>query len=652
MIVSVNLNSIPFLSSTDSTRTSMSSKQIQQTLTSLNTEIPYVIGSDYNSLTNPSQFGIRLAEDDGEVVYKNLDIMVVQYKNFDKVIDIYIPPIQKVSGIFATKLRFSLDVGSKFKKGDILASYDCFLNGIPSYGYNVFTAFMPFFGFNHEDAITISESFAERARYSAVEKVFIPIYEYTLLQEFYKDQENSYTYIPSIGQHIKDDVVCCTISSRDAALSNYDSLKNKIQTTLKTMSLSDLLSFGFSGDSKFMINKIRTKVENGIVSGIKIHRFKSPKTQCMIDQKLENILDQLYLKYGEFVSTIYNDLSKQFNYQYVRHILKKYYVYVDKSTGSRGVISLNNLSYILELEISKDCKTTIGDKLANRYANKGVVSLILPDDLRPIGLTSNKPVDLIFNPFGIFSRQNLGQLLEAIISKTVMYCDNYIKTNPNDVKQVITWLNDSTIQKIDSDYSQRIKTEIIDNLDDENFKRQFINNIKQSNLFIEAPSFAKIDINYLLKDLVEYKEPVLIKKDLIKYMKQKLKINTPFPNEDVQINNILCAPIYIQKLSKLVAKIINARDFGSVRSVTKQPTKGRARGGGSRVGQMELESMLASGCDLAVKEILTVKSDWTAGKKDLIRQLVLDGEYNLPENRSIKSRTKEVVDIQLEFLKE
>jgi len=117
------------------------------------------------------------------------------------------------------------------------------------------------------------------------------------------------------------------------------------------------------------------------------------------------------------------------------------------------------------------------------------------------------------------------------------------------------------------------------------------------------------------------------------------------------LENIFCAPIYIQKLSKLVSKIINARDFGSVKSITRQPTKGRASGGGSRVGQMELEALLASGCDLAVKEILSVKSDWSAGKKDLIRQLVINGEYKLPENRTIKSRTKEVVDVQIGYLK-
>jgi hypothetical protein len=65
-----------------------------------------------------------------------------------------------------------------------------------------------------------------------------------------------------------------------------------------------------------------------------------------------------------------------------------------------------------------------------------------------------------------------------------------------------------------------------------------------------------------------------------------------------------------------------------------------------------VEAMLAAGCDLAVKEILSVKSDWSAGKKDLLRQLISDGEYKLPENRTIKSRTREVVDLQLAYLKE
>jgi hypothetical protein len=186
------------------------------------------------------------------------------------------------------------------------------------------------------------------------------------MQEFYKDCQDSYIYFPRIGQQIKNDIVCCLVAPRDSALSNYSDLKNKVQMALKNMTLSDLLNMGFSGDSKFAIDKIKTKVEDGVVSGIKIHRFKKTNTQIMIDQKLEGLLDQVYLTYGTFIVKEYNNLLTKFNPQYMKYILNKHYVYHDKTRGSRGEISLNNLCYLIELEISKDCKTTIGDKLANR----------------------------------------------------------------------------------------------------------------------------------------------------------------------------------------------------------------------------------------------------------------------------------------------
>jgi len=309
MIVSVNLNTIPFLSSTDSTRASMSAKQIQQALTSLNCQIPYVIGSNYRTVTETSRMGIILAKDDGKVIYKNQDIMIVQYYNLNKVQDIHIPPIKKTSSNFGTKLRFSLDEGAEFHKNDTLAEYDCFINSVPSYGYNVFTAYIPFFGFNHEDALVISESLSQRATVNLIDKVYIPIYEYTLMQEFYNDVPNSYIYFPSVGQKIKDDIVSCLITPKESSTSNSADLKNRVQMTLKNMSLSNLLSFASSDNQKFIIDKIKTKVANGIVTGIKIHRLKKPDEINMIDKKLETILEKLYMKYITFISETLNDLG-------------------------------------------------------------------------------------------------------------------------------------------------------------------------------------------------------------------------------------------------------------------------------------------------------------------------------------------------------
>jgi len=652
MIVSVSLNTIPFLSSTDTTRASMSAKQIQQSLTSPNCQIPYVIGSDYKTITETSKMGIILAKDDGEVIYKNQEIMIVKYHNLNKIQDIHIPLIKKTSSIFGTKLRSILNTGQKFQKNDILAEYDCFINGIPSYGYNTFTAYMPFFGFNHEDAIVISESLSKRFTVNTVEKVYIPIYEYTLIQEYYNDNTNSQPYFPNIGQQIKNDIVAYIFSPKENVISNNNDLKGQVQIALKNMSLSDLLNFKLTENPKFISTKIKTKIPNGIIKGLKIHRFKKSEDIDMVDKKLQQILEKLYLKYIEFISDTLDDLGKYFLKSYIELILKKYYIYHDKSKGTRGDINLTDMCYLIELEISKEDSTYIGDKLSNRYANKGIISLILPDELRPYAIESDKPIDLIYNPFGIYSRMNLGQILEGIVSKSVMYCDEYIKSDSGDTKEIINWLNENVIKFINPTYSEKISNELIPKLDEKEFHDKFVKDIKTSNLFIEAPCFAEVDIKNLIHKSINYKETILIKKELIKYIKHKMKININLPEKDVYLKNIFCSSIYVQKLSKLVSKIINSRDFGKVKSITRQPTKGRASGGGSRVGQMELEAILASGCDIAIKEILSVKSDWSAGKKDLLRQLISDCEYKLPENRTIKSRTREVVDLYLQYLKE
>ncbi len=653
MITSINLNSIPFLSSTDATRASMASKQIQQTLTSLNTEIPYVIGSEYRYLTDNSPMGIIIAEDDGKVIFKKDDLLIVFYSNLNKLEEIHVPPVKKTHGNYATSLRYCIDADKEFKKGDILVTYDCFINDIPTYGYNVFTAFLPFFGFNHEDAIVISESFANRAIIKFVDKIFIPIYEYTLMIPFYQNVLNSYIYFPSVKQQIKEDIVCCILSPKgtDNILVSSATMKANVQNMLKSINLSGLLSLEDIDNTKFVVNKIKTKLENGIINGIKIHRLRKPSEIHMIDKRLQQTLDKLYVNvYGKHITEAYQTLMNKFDTKYTEYILRKYYICRDRR--KRGNINLTDACYLLEIEITKEDKTYYGDKFCNRYANKGVVSLIVPDELRPIALESNQPIDFIFNPFGVFSRMNLGQILEILISKPVLYCDTLIKQQPEKTKEAITWLNENVLKYIDKNYYDRVQQQIISNLDDDNFRNQFAKSIQETNLFVEAPCFAEIDIRNLIRNKISYKETILLPKELITFMKQKLKIELPPIDKDIYIPDVFCGPMYIQKLSKLASKIINARDLGVVKSITKQPTKGRAKSGGSRLGQMEIEALITNGAELAIKELLSVKSDWSEGKSDLIKQLTTTGEYHLPDNRTIQSRTKEVIDTQIKFLKE
>jgi hypothetical protein len=145
LITSVNLAGTPFQSSTDSTRLQMASKQIQQTLTHHNCQIPYVIDDNYDQITRYSNLGIALAKESGKVVFRNSDIIIVNYRTLG--VEIHeIPPLKKTHGIYASQLRFALNKDDKFNKNDVIFEYDCFNGGTPSWGYNVFTAYNIFFG--------------------------------------------------------------------------------------------------------------------------------------------------------------------------------------------------------------------------------------------------------------------------------------------------------------------------------------------------------------------------------------------------------------------------------------------------------------------------------------------------------------------------
>jgi DNA-directed RNA polymerase beta subunit len=661
LITSVNLCGTPYQSNTDSTRLQMVSKQIQQTLTHINCDIPYVIDQNYDKISKYSKTALQFAKDNGSVLFKNNEIIVINYDH--KGLEIHeTPTIKKTHGVYASRLRNIMDQNTKFKKGDIIFEYDCFSNGIPSWGYNTFTAYDNWFAYNHEDSLVISESFAEKAKVTMTEKIVLPIYEFTILDPIYNNSDD-FVYFPNIGRTLNKNILCQSFipKTRTDEIFNITNIKNQVVKMLKSMSLSDYIKMNQKETeiSQFKKEVIKTKIENAKISGIKIHKLK-PGVK-LLDKKLNNVLESMFNTYGNFIIDTYNDLNGIFDESFSKEILKKHYVYqYDSKRQSKSnlenTINLKECVYILEFEIIREDSSSLGDKFSNRYAGKGVCSLILPDELRPIAMESNEPIDIVFNPFSVYSRMNLGQILDGSIAKTVKYCDQHIRHDPDSVKEVITWLNDNIIYHLseDKDYHTSVRKEIVDQLDDSVFKEKFINNIKNQHLFIEGPSFSHINLKKLNENLIDTNESMLIKKETIKYVKEKMKLKSDFViTGDIVRKNIYCVPMYINKLFKLTKNIVNARDFGQVKDVTQQPVRGRARGGGSRLGQMEIEGLLSSGCELAVKELLTVKSDRNEEKRKLVKEIIEQGEFNMTlDTDSTGGQTKKVVSAILNFLKE
>ena len=651
MITSINLSPIPFQANTDSTRLQMSSKQIQQSLPSLNCEIPYVIGNNFEHLTNNSINGIFKAKNDGYVVYTNDEIIILYYEH-NETEHRHVPPIKKSYANFASRLRFKLKTGDKFQKDDIIYEYDCFRCGIPCPGYNIFTAYMPWFGYNHEDGLVISESFANKAKLTLIDKIYVPIYKFSLLKPIYINDANSFVFFPGVDQKLaNDDMLCVNLIPKQ--IDKYKSIqevKYDLIAELNKLNLSQFISMNnLHIKSIFNMDNIRSKLSHPKVHGIKIHRLKNEE---LINKDLNNEMKKMYGLYSRYLTDTYNDLFQKVNGQYAKNILAKYFVYYDKDLD-RGKLDLRDVVYLLEFELIQDDVSKLGDKFTNMYAGKGVVSQILPDELRPVSEYSKKPIDLIFNPFGVYSRMNYGQIINGMVSKSIAKYDENIRENPNKIKEYISELNEKIIYYLDENYYNDVRKLIINNLDNDEFKDNFLKNILDNNLFIRAKAFKKLNIKQLSSNLEPTNESIKISKKCLYYIKDKLKIDLNFTiNDDIICKNIFVAPIYTMKLYKLTSKTINARDFGPVESLTGQPTKGRAKQGGSKLGQMEIETIIAHGCERALKEFMTIKSDHNQEKKNMMEEIVTKGDYVMNFDSTSTGKTKKIVDVLINFLKE
>lgn len=651
-ISSINLDILPFLSSCDSTRAGMAAKQLNQSLIYKDCEIPYIISNKYRNLVNSSSRSIEIAVDNGKVLIQNDEIIVYYYTTLDKIKIKHIPQYKQTSGIYTSKLRYHLNTNDKFKTGDIIYSYNDFREGVPSFGYNVMTGYFNFFGYNHEDALVVSESVANKAKSELREVIYIPIYNETVLQPLY---DSELIYLPDVGDKIKNDILCVQIRPKKRINSSNQNIKTKL-AFLKKIAIPDLINLS---NSKIMtsyeLQYTKSKIPNATVNGIKIHKLN--KNINLIDPKLKEMLQKIYETYcEEYIYKTFTDIKTECGQDLAIQVAKEYLVYQNDMISS-NMTNLKNAIYVLEIELVKESKSILGDKFCNRFAGKGVLSLILPDELRPITCITNIPLDLVFNTFGVFSRMNISQIIECLISKNIQNIESKILEDPNSLISELTKLNDDIIYNLnDFEYYNDTK-QLIGNLKkDENLQDEFLSQVSENNLFIEAPQFKEINIKNLLKHSIAPREDILIPKETLIYLKDKLKLDLGFTiNGDVKLKNIFCGPTYIMKLNKLADKIINARALGNYKKLTSQPLQGRSveSGKSQKVGSMEIESIIANGCPKALNELLTVKSDYLDMKHDFFKQIIETCQYHIPPiDESNQGGTKRTINTLIKFLED
>lgn len=560
---SISTSFVPLCEHDDPVRLQMSSSQ-QRHAVMLKDFEPAMVQSGIEGMYSDYTTFLYTAEDDGTVIYKNNEIVIVKYN----------------AGSFKTfhvgyrKLYISVldfyhvyyNVGDKFKKGDIIAESNFMKSGKICLGKNIRCCITPWYGYNYEDAIVVSERIKRDKVFCSIhyKEVVIEVPKNKVLINITNNKE-TYKVIPDIGDHVKMGEVIAKIKTIDTE--RYPSVI--FEKCQEVTSDED----GEVIDIKVYANKWNTDFEqfNDFVKS-KLQQKKSEYDDLV--KEVSNYLNNDELE--KLVSTLEINKSEKTNFKYKGDVID----------GVR-----------IELTIKYERNLQIGDKLANRHGNKGTISRFVPDELMPVNTEDGTHADIVINPLGIVSRMNVGQVFECHLAEAIMNlrkkCKEMLTGNDTDtvnsVKEYIKGFIHIIDCTEDHTYSKQSDA-IIDSID----YNQLVSLI--DNFTIIQPPFQSIGTDEL-KKVMDYTNT-----------HYEVKAYDPVSKQDI-VNPITFGWLYYMKLNHISQDKIAYRGIGPYSAKTNQPLCGRTRKGGQRVGEMEMWAIIGHGDETNLKEFITTKSD-------------------------------------------
>jgi DNA-directed RNA polymerase subunit beta len=285
---------------------------------------------------------------------------------------------------------------------------------------------------------------------------------------------------------------------------------------------------------------------------------------------------------------------------------------------------------MVKVYVAMKRKLSVGDKMAGRHGNKGVVSRILPQEDLPY-FEDGTQVDMILNPLGVPSRMNVGQVLEIHLGWAAKGLGDQLNRLLKEKRM------DLIREKLKRIFSEPSAQEMIDGFDDEDLY-EYAENYKDG-VHMATPVFDGAKEDEIKSLLAEAGLPTAAQATLYDG-----RTGEPFKEK------ITVGTMYVLKLHHLVDDKIHARSIGPYSLVTQQPLGGKAQFGGQRLGEMEVWAMEAYGAAYALQEFLTVKSDDMAGRTRMYEKIVKGQntlDPGLPE--SFKVLTKELKSLGLDI---
>ncbi len=557
MVFSVATALIPFLENDDANRALMGSNMQRQAVPLMITEAP-VVGTGMEEKAAVDSGVCVVADEDG-VVERSTSEEIQIRENDGELKKYKLTKFLRSNQSNCYNQRPIVYKGDEVKAGDVIADGPSTAGGEMALGKNPLIGFMSWEGYNYEDAVLISERLVRDDVYTSIH-----IEEYEAEARDTKLGPEEITRdIPGVG---------------DDALKNLDE-RGIIRIGAEVR----------AGD--ILVGKVTPKGETELTAEERLLR-------AIFGEKAREVRDtSLKVPHGE------------------------YGIVVDAKVFTRenGDEMSQGVNQSVRIYIAQKRKISVGDKMAGRHGNKGVVSRVLPVEDMPF-LPNGRPLDIVLNPLGVPSRMNIGQVLEAHLSLAAEALGFDVSTpvfdgaDENDIMDTLDLANDyvnTSWEEFEDKYKDKLLPEVMQYLSDH-------------------------------RDHREVWKGVPISRD------GKVQLR------DGRTGEFFDAPVTVGhmhylKLHHLVDDKIHARSTGPYSLVTQQPLGGKAQFGGQRFGEMEVWALEAYGASYTLQEILTVKSDDVVGRVKTY-EAIIKGE-NVPEPgipESFKVLLKELQSLGLD----
>jgi DNA-directed RNA polymerase subunit beta len=697
-LVSVATSLIPFLEHDDANRALMGSNMQRQAVPLVKCQYP-LVGTGMEREIGTTEGTALLAQRPGVVEYVSGEKIVINLTDtiksekrwFTRPVDVY--KLKKFArSSHSTWIHFNpaVKVGDKIQKGDILADGAATLEGDLALGSNVLVAFMPWRGYNFEDSIVLSKRLVSDDVFTSVHvEEFVVEARDTKLgaEEITRDIPNigdkdlaalDDDGIVRVGTKVKPgDILVGKVTLKgDVQVSPEEKLLRAIfgeksrevrDTSLRVppgieATVVDVKVFSKSGirkDKRYKeyVQKQSEKLEEDfnfhveiLKKGLKVKIIKLLKENSVSAINVEQ--DGKKVKYSvskvESLSTD-NLLTLNSGKTSIDQKIKEYKEMLNSQIQVLTAIKADNFSKLrkgdelpsgvlkmVKVYVAAKRHVSVGDKMAGRHGNKGVVSQIVNREDMPF-MQDGTPVDVVLNPLGVPGRMNVGQILETILG----FAGKKIGSNLAEKLGELSYIN--LVKYLEDIYGKDLVASVKETQGEEGVYK-LAQETANIGLAFKTPIFDGASYD---NDIV----PAL--KDLGLSGNGSYKIYDGMTGISFD-QPVMVGCMYVMKLNHLADDKLHARSVGPYSLITQQPLGGKAQFGGQRLGEMEVWALYAYGAAYTLQEMLTVKSDDVNGRIKAYEAIVRGDDVpvpGIPESFNVLVKELQSLGLQVDLFK-